>query len=43
MTVILLDVMRITLNVSQGAREIAFGCILLALAFLFLRRGRRVA
>lgn len=43
MTVILLEAMLITLNVSQGAREIIFGCILLALAFLFLRRGHRVA
>jgi ribose transport system permease protein len=41
MTVILLEAMLITLNVSQGEREIVFGAILLALAFLFLGRGRR--
>ncbi|MCB8876899.1 ABC transporter permease [Acidisoma silvae] len=41
MTVILLEAMLITLNVSQGEREIVFGAILLALAFLFLGRRRR--
>jgi ribose transport system permease protein len=41
MTVILLEAMLVTLAVSQGVREIVFGAILLALAFLFLGRGRR--
>ncbi len=41
MTVVLLEAMLITLDVSQGAREIVFGTILLVLAFLFLGRGRR--
>ena len=39
MTVILLEAMLITLNVSQGVREIVFGTILLTLAYLFLGRN----
>ncbi|HUC18639.1 MAG TPA: ABC transporter permease [Acetobacteraceae bacterium] len=40
LTVVLLQAMLITLNVSEGARQVIFGAILLALAFLFLKRGR---
>ena len=38
--VVLLQAMLITLNVSEGARQVIFGAILLALAFLFIRRSR---
>lgn len=38
MTVILLEAVPITLDVSQGARDAVFGGILLLLAFLFLNR-----
>jgi ribose transport system permease protein len=41
MTVILLEAMLITLNVSQGIREIVFGAILLTLSYLFLGRNPR--
>ena len=40
LTVVLLQAMLITLNVSEGARQVIFGAILLFLAFLFLKRGR---
>ena len=40
LTVVLLQAMLITLNVSEGARQVIFGAILLCLAFLFLKRGR---
>lgn len=40
LVVVLLQAVLITLAVSQGAREVIFGAILLALCFLFLRRGR---
>lgn len=40
LVVVLLQAMLITLAVSQGAREVIFGTILLALCFLFLRRAR---
>jgi ribose transport system permease protein len=38
--VVLLQAMLITLNVSEGARQMVFGALLLALAFLFIRRSR---
>jgi ribose transport system permease protein len=38
--VVLLQAMLITLDVSEGARQVIFGAILLTLAFLFIRRGR---
>jgi ribose transport system permease protein len=38
--VVLLQAMLITLNVSEGAREMVFGGLLLTLAFLFIRRSR---
>ena len=38
--VVLLQAMLITLNVSEGARQIVFGALLLALAFLFIKRSR---
>jgi ribose transport system permease protein len=38
LTVILLEAVLITLNVSQGVRDVVFGGILLLLAFLLLRR-----
>jgi ribose transport system permease protein len=37
---VLLQAMLITLNVSEGARQIVFGALLLALAFLFIKRSR---
>ncbi len=37
LTVVLLQAMLITLNVSEGARQVIFGAILLLLAFLFLK------
>ncbi|MGH7056448.1 MAG: ABC transporter permease [Acetobacteraceae bacterium] len=40
LVVVLLQAMLITLAVSQGAREVIFGAILLSLCFLFLRRSR---
>jgi ribose transport system permease protein len=40
LTVVLLQAMLVTLNVSEGARQVIFGGILLALAFLFIRRAR---
>ncbi|MGH6991092.1 MAG: ABC transporter permease subunit, partial [Stellaceae bacterium] len=40
LTVILLEAVLITLDVSQGARNVVFGGILLALVLLFLRRRR---
>lgn len=39
LTVILLEALLITLNVSQGARDVVFGTILLLLAFMFLRQA----
>ena len=41
LTVILLEAVLVTLNVSQGARDVVFGGILLLLAFMFLRRAGR--
>lgn len=38
--VVLLEAVLITLRVSQGAREAIFGTILIALVYLFLRRGK---
>ena len=38
--VVLLQAVLVTLNISEGARQIVFGAILLALAFVFLKRGR---
>ncbi len=40
LTVVFLQAMLITLNVSEGSRQVVFGAILLSLAFLFLKRGR---
>jgi ribose transport system permease protein len=40
LTVVLLQAMLITLDVSEGARQVIFGAILLFLAFLFLKRAR---
>lgn len=40
LTVILLEAVLITLDVSQGARNVVFGGILLALVLMFLRRRR---
>lgn len=40
LTVVLLQAMLITLNVSEGARQVIFGAILLFLAFFFLKRAR---
>ncbi len=40
LVVVLLQAMLVTLAVSEGAREVIFGTILLALCFLFLRRAR---
>ena len=40
MTVVLLQAVLITLNISEGARQIIFGGILLSLAYLFLKRRR---
>ncbi len=41
LTVVLLEAVLVTLNVSQGARDVVFGAILLLLAFVFLRRAGR--
>lgn len=40
LVVVLLQAMLITLNVSEGARQIIFGALLLALAFAFIKRAR---
>lgn len=40
LTVVLLQAVLVTLNISEGARQMVFGTILLALAFLFLKRNR---
>lgn len=40
LTVILLQAVLVTLNMSEGARQVIFGAILLLLAFLFLKRSR---
>lgn len=39
LSVVLLQAMLVSLDVSQGLREIIFGAILLTLVFLFIRRG----
>ncbi|WP_249675308.1 ABC transporter permease [Acidocella sp. C78] len=38
LTVVLLQAILVTLNISEGARQLIFGAILLALALLFLKR-----
>lgn len=38
LTVVLLEAILVTLNISEGARQLVFGTILLALALLFLKR-----
>ena len=38
LTVVLLQAILVTLNISEGARQLVFGAILLALALLFLKR-----
>ena len=38
LTVVLLQAILVALNISEGARQVVFGAILLALAFLFLKR-----
>lgn len=40
LTVVLLQAVLVTLDISEGARQMVFGLILLALAFLFLKRKR---
>lgn len=40
MIVVLLQAVLVTLNISEGARQIIFGGILLSLAYLFLKRSR---
>jgi ribose transport system permease protein len=40
LTVVLLEAVLVTLNISEGARQVVFGAILLALAFMFLKRSR---
>jgi ribose transport system permease protein len=40
MIVVLLQAVLVILNISEGARQIIFGGILLSLAYLFLKRSR---
>lgn len=40
LTVVVLQAVLVTLDISEGARQVVFGGILLVLAFLFLKRAR---
>lgn len=40
LTVVLLQALLVTLDISEGARQVVFGAILLVLAFVFLKRSR---